>query len=801
MKKSSLKSMMILALSAILVACGSGNGSTFVIPKDVPYLLGGRTAKKTYRALLATSVGNLNYLETQEAVDAQHFANFIDGLLLHNEFGVLEKNLATKVEANANYTQFTFTVKEGVPWVRYDGTQYKAIIGGVETPQYVEPEDFLTTALEINKYNNQSGLQYLIGMFVAGAEEYYHYTYIQMKAADGERKYVNMLNNPADCAKEINNRIKENSAAVYNQVYKDNPLTAEDIPNIANGNRFGVKVDAEKRTVTYDLIMSASYFPTLFTYSCYLPTNKYFLKETKFSNFGVDNKSILYNGPYLLSSYDEKQATYTKNPTYWNKDIYVLDKIEYRVAPDDIGYAYTREEFENDRIDGFSVNSQDSIGWTKYITGPELEDGTFAGDITNPVNPNVNARLLDTIGNMYGSNIVMGRDVSTFGTYTTGSTAATVANTARAFSLNPVRKAVLAALDYPTFFERYGAVELEQKQQLVHTYVPKGFVINDDGDDYVEGNYLPYYAQQKGIPEGSFDNPQPGTAAWDLAPGQYDSRIVSQEEMNVLVADAKKAIELYNADQSHTPITYPIRIEYFSLWFDSTTQTEDKKVLPLMNQRLNGGEVKDETSQYQWFQVLPTDLVTSANYEAASRSANWDYAAVQWGWGADYGDPLTFMNTYRKGGDWADVFPFIAHDYVANFNFNENGTALVESDLLGEYTEIVAEGSDETEDINRRYDLFAEAEYLLINELNFYRPMVNNGQGWAVSVSLAAGYLNPTSSFGLSNDRLTGMYVLTREDMFDREDREAARAQHAAAKEAYLAKLKAEGKSSINIYD
>jgi ABC-type oligopeptide transport system substrate-binding subunit len=297
---------------------------------------------------------------------------------------------------------------------------------------------------------------------------------------------------------------------------------------------------------------------------------------------------------------------------------------------------------------------------------------------------------------MYGSNIVIGRDVASGGTksYVSGSTAETVRNTARALSLNPVRKAILAALDYPKYFERYGTELVEQKQQLVHTYVPKGFVINDDGEDYVAGNYLPYYAEQKGLPEGDLENPQPGTAAWYLKPGQYESRIVSQEEMNRLVDDAKAAIALYNADQSHTPISYPVRIEYFSLWFDSTTQTEDKKVLPLMNQRLNYGEAKETTEAYEWFQVLPTDKITSANYEDVSRSACWDYAAVQWGWGADYGDPLTFMNTYRKGGDWADVFPFIGFEECTYYNFNSGKTGLVKTDLLAEYTEIVAEGSE-----------------------------------------------------------------------------------------------------------
>lgn len=780
MKKSKLKSLMILSLAGLLVACAPSS-NTFTIGSDVPYGLAGRKARREYNALLATSVTNLNYLETQEAQDAQHFANFIDGLLLHNDFGVLEKNLATKVETNADYTEFVFTVRENVPWVRYDGTQYKATINGVATPQFVEPQDWVTTAKAISTHSNASGLQYLIGMFVRGAEEYYHWSMIEAYAAEGKNPYARWNNDQK--AAEINKLIQENAPTVYEAVYADNPLTGDDIPAIANMSRFGVKADAEARTVTYTLNSSASYFPTLFTYSCYLPTNEHFLKETRFTPFGTTNDKILYNGPYLLDSYDETQVTYVANPTYWNSqanggDVIVLDKVNYIVAPSSIGNDYTRNEFESGRIDGFSVNSNDGTGWKKYITGP---DGS--GTIQNPYSEYVNSRLLDTIGNMYGSNIVMARDAdsSRQTSYVTGATAETVRNTARALSITEVREAVLASFDYPLYFERYGVEKILQTQQLVHTYVPTGFVLDDDGNDYVKGQYYNTYAEKEGI---TYDE-----AAEILAPGQYDSRIVEQDDLDVIIQKAKDAIELYNADPEHEDITLPFNLEYYSLAFDEETAVYDTEYVTSMNKRLNGGNEGAAT----FAKVLMTDKVESSNYEAVSRSGHWDFSVVQWGWGADYGDPLTFMNTYRKGnGDWADVFPFVGDDYVANHTVVDG--ELVETDLLAAYTELVDEGAKETEDINARYEKFAEAEYMLIEELQFYKPQVNNGQGWSVSVSRAAGYFSPTASFGLANDRLTGLYVL--ENVLTREERQAAREAQEAAKAAYLAEH-----GSINIYD
>ena len=803
MKKFNLKSTMIFTLVGLLVSCG---GSTpkfgefkykeFEIGQDVKYELAGRKAKNVYNALSATAIGDLNYLKSAKAQNAQHFANFVDGLLMHNNYGVLEKNLATKVERNEDNTEFTFTVMKKVPWVKSDGTFYKAIVKGKSVQQYVSPEDWVTTAKMVSTYQNESELQYLVGMFVKGAEEYYHYTMIAYRASQGNPRYQKMMEDDAALAKELNKLLQTNSPTIWKQQYGDGlkPITKEQVPAIKSGERFGVKADLTKNTVTYTLNMKASYFPTLFTYSCYLPSNQYFIDSIGFSNFGQGKDNLLYCGPYILGNNNEKSITYLKNPTYWNKDIVYIDQINYAIAPSEIGDDYTRIEFEEGRIDGFSISDKDDLGWEYYIKGGKNGKGTME----NPARDEVNSRFLDTIGEMFGSNINLSRDIHESVSYVTGSTKESLANTARALSIQEVRQAIMASFPYVEYYERMGKDEQLQTQYLVHTYVPKGFALNDDGGDYIADNYLNVYAENKGIEPGSFDDEwkadtpvEDRTAAWYLKPGQYTSRLKTQEELDGYVERAQEAIELYNADSSHTPITYPITIEYYSAYFDAETLNEDNKVVAQMNKNLNFG-VEGSTNI---FHVKPTDLVTSGNYEKVSQDGAFDFAGVQWGWGADYGDPLTFMNTYRKGnGDWADIFAFVGDEYTANFKVEDG--ELVEENLLEEYTRLVDLGAEQTDDITARYDYFAQAEYLLIEELSFYKPQVNYGQGWALSVSLAAGYYMPSSSFGLANDRLTGMYVLTREDMLDRNARNAARSAQEADKAAYFAEH-----GAINIYD
>ena len=304
--------------------------------------------------------------------------------------------------------------------------------------------------------------------------------------------------------------------------------------------------------------------------------------------------------------------------------------------------------------------------------------------------------------------------------------------------------------------------------------------------------YLPYYKalKNKGIPAGDIENPVEGTAAYELKPGQTETKTLNQEEINELLELAEEAIDLFNAENPSEAITKPINLELYSLWFDEDSQAEDTKIIASLNTRLNYGKAGDN----KLFNVVPTDGITNSNYNTASRSGKWDLSTIQWGWGADYGDPLTFMNTYIKGGDWGDVFPYVNEEYVDNYEINEAGTGLVKSDLLEEYTNIVNQGAQETDDFNARYDFFAKAEYKLIEELGIYKPQTNNGQGWSLSVSRSAGYMMPTSSYGLSNDRLTGWYIL--DQVMNRDERNAAREEQRKLKEAYVSEH-----GAVNIYD
>lgn len=803
MTNKKISSLMILSACALLTACPA---KTFKITDSQYDGLNGKTAKYTYTSLTVSGIASLNYLKSSAAANATHFANFVDGLLTHNDFGTLELNLAESASHNDDYTEFTFKLRDdpNIYWSTYQGKPYK-FNGEI---QYVKASDFVAGAKVINTFSNASDTVYLMQDFIKGAVEYYLYTEIMYGQANGTQKFLNM-DTPKKQIKYIKDSIKQNYPAVYdaqyNPAYGGTELVEGDIEGIKTGARLGVKADDAKREVKYELLSSARYFPTLLTYSTYLPVNENFYNEKK-SGFGSPTPdSILYCGPYILSKMTDTKIVYSRNEAYMKRkdletDYYKIPRVKtivYNIVPTNLADDYTRTQFENGSIDGFSLSTNDEMGWQKYIKGSDN-----SGSIEEPYSDYVNSRWLDTIGSCYGSNIVMDRTKSTISgtSYSSGGSAETVANTERALRIQEVRQAILASIDYETYYKRYyDEGDPENKvfgtQRLVSTYVPKEFVMDDNGNEYTQEYYAQALADYR-TAHGQATTKEEAQAL--IAPGQYDTRHISDKvELDAVVDKAINAINDYNSSalaSTYGEISFPVRLEYYTMWNeDQATKPQEVKFINSMNRRLNkyaaDAELPDNVSSLPYFAVVPTDLITADNYEKVSGSQSGSYAAfdfsvVQWGWGADYGDPLTYMNTYVHHGDWSSVFYYIDEDQIDNIRYNsENEFEVV--DLLAEYEELVNNGKRETENLTARFTYFAEAEVKLINELGIYLPQVNYGQGWSLSVSNSAGYEMPTANYGLSNDRLTGMWILKK--TLTREERKAIREKQEQAKADWLA--------------
>ncbi len=96
-----------------------------------------------------------------------------------------------------------------------------------------------------------------------------------------------------------------------------------------NFSTVGVKA-LDKYTVQYTLVEPVPYFMSMLTYVCFYPVNGQFLAQQG-SKFGTDNKTVLYNGPYILKTYEpQNKREFVKNEKYWDKDNVHIEKLSYK---------------------------------------------------------------------------------------------------------------------------------------------------------------------------------------------------------------------------------------------------------------------------------------------------------------------------------------------------------------------------------------------------------------------------------------------------------------------------------------
>lgn len=109
---------------------------------------------------------------------------------------------------------------------------------------------------------------------------------------------------------------------------------------VKNGNAFyegeitdfsqvGVKA-LDEYTLEYTLEGPTPYFLSMLNYVCFFPVYGEFLAE-KGDSFGTSKENLLYNGSYILTEFEpQNKRVLTKNPTYWDHENVLIDKIEYK---------------------------------------------------------------------------------------------------------------------------------------------------------------------------------------------------------------------------------------------------------------------------------------------------------------------------------------------------------------------------------------------------------------------------------------------------------------------------------------
>ena len=269
-----------------------------------------------YRTLYSGEITSLNYLTTATANEFALAANVIDTLVEYDKYGQIQPSLAESWEYNEETLTYTFKLRQDATWVNANGEFYANVTA----------HDFVSAAQYILDAANASSTANIFYSVIAGAEDYYLGT---STPEEGEEPY---------------------------------PVT--------EWETVGVKA-LDDYTLEYTLVEPVPYFLSMLTYVCFMPVNGQFLTE-KGADFGVatSNENILYNGAYVLSTFEPQQKrVYTKNESNWDAENVFITTIEQTYNKE--AGTISPELFKRGETDDASIDSTIAAEW---LSSPETAD-------------------------------------------------------------------------------------------------------------------------------------------------------------------------------------------------------------------------------------------------------------------------------------------------------------------------------------------------------------------------------------------------------------------------------------------
>ena len=357
---------------------------------------------------------NIHY--SQAAADLNVLTNCYDGLLTNDNHGNLKPNAAKSYESPDGGKTWIFTLNEGMTWFDKDG----------EVQADVVASDW-ATGLEwvLNYATNDSYHASMPMEMIAGAEDYYNYT-MELTESEG-----------AEAAYE---------------------LTADEDSKFAE--MVGIEVDDEAGTITYTLVDSLPYFPSVATYNCLYPLSAEFIEENGVDGYrDITWEDMWYNGAYTVTYFEyQNQKVLTKSPNYWNDaNVKRFDTVTVKMV-DSINVAY--QLFTQGELD--------------HVSPDQATVQEIYGDPNNQYNANlVEARPTKY---SYQIHLVYNKNLED------GETPDTNWNTA--IANENFRKAMYYGLDLTGYFARTNAINPLSCQNFVYT--GNGVSFTSDGTDYTQ---------------------------------------------------------------------------------------------------------------------------------------------------------------------------------------------------------------------------------------------------------------------------------------------------------------------------
>ena len=391
----------------------------------------------------------------------------------------------------------------------------------------------------------------------------------------------------------------------------------------------------DEKTLEITLEADTPYFMTMLTYSCFLPICEPFylahggvygaeeyqaaFADTNAYTFGKseDVASQVYSGPFLLQKLQkDSEIVVVKNPNYYNADKVTLDKITWIADAGENPDAYY-----NDTVAG--VYAAVALRESNGTMAKAKEDGNFEKY----------AYVTETTSTSYfgGLNLNRGTFALEAGTVASTKDEQQKADTVTALNNKNFRKALQHAFDKGAQNAVINGEDLKYAN-LRNMYTHPEFVsitadtTDADGHTFPAGTFygemVQYYCDKIGCK----------VQVADQIDGWFNPEA------------AKEYLEAAKAELGDL-VSYPIQIDvvYFSANDNITAQAEVYK------------QVIESTLGAENVQVNLVEATTREDYYASGyRASNGEAGNFDMfygsGWGPDFGDPCTYLDTFAGEG-------------------------------------------------------------------------------------------------------------------------------------------------------
>lgn len=407
----------------------------------------------------------------------------------------------------------------------------------------------------------------------------------------------------------------------------------------------GVKA-TDDNTVVYTLCQPTSYFITMLGYNVFAPMSRTYF-ESKGGVFGKDDykaavdagtmkygqtvNDIAYCGPYTVTNYTaENTIVFEANPTYWNKDNITIKTLTWKFNDGkDPTKAY--EDTKAGTLDGCGLSSASleackaDGNFEKYCTVSDTDATSFVLFLN--LNRNAYANFNDET-----------KAVSTMTDDQKKRTDAAMLNV-------HFRRAIGMGLDIATYNGQVVGEELKLNS-VRNSYTPGNFValeedvtveINGESKTFAKGTYYGEIMQAQIDADGvkikvwdAENQTSDGFAGWHNPANAY-------EELQQAITELKEFDVEISKDN---PIVMDLPYYSGADIYTNRAQTLKQSV----EEALQGCVVVNLVScadAQEWYYA--------GYYTESGKDANYTLYDVS-GWGPDYGDPATYLDTMLGDG-------------------------------------------------------------------------------------------------------------------------------------------------------